>query len=82
MTENKLRAVLTIFGSNNKLLEIRFDGLNSETTTIKVNSNEKNRHSINGHDFIQAFINLTEGINKYANSLKAKIIIGKIMGMW
>jgi len=80
MTDNKFRAVLTIYGTN-KLLELRFNDLNELKTQLSVNINPDNRHKIDPQRFTNAFFNLTSAINHYAESLKAKIVIGKRLGM-
>lgn len=81
MNEKKFRAVLTIFNKN-KVLELRFDNLNDSHTQLEVKPNYNNRHNVNEKEFINAFFNLTSAINQYTQSLKTKVIIAKILGVW
>ena len=80
MTDNKFRAVLTIFG-NFKVMEIRFDDLSEDKTNISISVNDDNRHNIDDQKFASAFFNLTIAMNRYADNLKARIVIGKMLGM-
>ena len=78
--DTKFRAVLTIFG-NFKVMEIRFDGLNEERTKVSIDVNEDNRHNIDDQKFANAFFNLTSAMNCYADNLKTRIVLGKMLGM-
>ena len=80
MTDNKFRAVLTIFGDF-KVLEIRFNGLTEEKTRVKAIPNVNNRHIVNTKAFITAFLNLTIAINSYADSIAAKALVAKMLGI-
>lgn len=80
MTDNKFRAVLTLFASQ-KVLELRFEGLNEERTRVKSIPNEDSRCSINGDEFMKAFTNLMCALNNYGKQITGRYIIGKMLGM-
>lgn len=79
MTDNKFRAVLTIFG-NFKVMEIRFDDLNEDKTKVSININDDNRHNIDGDSFMMALLKLTSALNRYADNITIKMILNKMLG--
>ncbi len=80
MTDNKFRAVLTIFASQ-KVLEIRFDDLNEDKTKVSVIINSDNRHNVDEDSFMMALLKLTSALNRYADNITIKMILNKMMGM-
>ena len=78
MTDSKFRAVLTIFTSQ-KILELRFEGLNEEKTRIRSIPNEDCRCSINKEEFIRAFTNLICALNNYGKQVTGRYLIGKML---
>ncbi len=80
MPENKLRAVLTIFGKV-KLLELRIDGLDDDATKIRVIPNLDNRHRTEECEFVKAYMNLIKALNIYSKQIMDNFILKKIMGI-
>jgi hypothetical protein len=80
VTDNKFRAVLTIFASQ-KVLEIRFDDLNEDKTKVSVIINSDNRHNVDEDSFMMALLKLTSALNRYADNITIKMILNKMMGM-
>ena len=80
MVKNNFRAVLTIFGKD-KLLELRFSGLNGEKTCVKSIPNVNYRHEVNTEDFVVVFKNLIDALKNYDMQITGRYIIGKMLGL-
>ena len=80
MTDNKFRAVLTVFGKE-KILELRFNGLNEERTSIKSIPNVNYRHIVSTDEFMKAFRNLVDALKNYDVQIQGRYMIGKILGL-
>lgn len=79
-TDNKFRAVLTIFGKD-KILELHFDGLNEQRMHIDVKIIPNNRHKVNDISFISDLMNLKSAYEHYLKDLLEKLLLAKMMGV-
>lgn len=80
MVEKNFRAVLTMFGKQ-KLLELRVDGLDDNTTKIRVISNINNRNKIEESEFVKAYMNLINALNIYSKQVMDNYLFKKIIGI-
>ena len=67
--------------ASQKVLEIRFDGLNEDRTSVKSIPNDDNRHSVNQEEFMKAFMNLISALNNYGKHITGRYLVGKMLGM-
>ena len=79
-TDNKFRAVSTIFGKD-KIHELSFDGLNEQRTQVDVKINPNNRHKVNDISFISGLMNLKSVYEHYLKDLLEKLLLAKMMGV-
>jgi len=80
MTDHKFRAVLTLIG-HDKILEMRFDGLNEQKTHVECIVNQNNRHIVNEKEFLSAIMNLVGAFNNYVDKIMSRYFIGKLTGL-
>jgi len=63
------------------MLELRMDGLDDDTTKMRVIPNLDNRHKTEESEFIKVYMNLINILNQYSKQVMDNYLFKKMIGI-